>query len=661
MLGKFSFEEYIQIFELHSQIEIMSRTKKAKQRNKQKQQNKQIDRVQPGYIPEDFIKYYQKQFVPNTLSKEEFDSFISTYRVTLPHVFRLMTNSPDYPQVREELEQHIKKLKEMGFDASILDYIDKSYGVICKLSISKPEMKKNSNLSTFRNWLHMHTEVGDVTRQEFVSMLPPLFLNTESNHKVIDMCAAPGSKTIQILEKLNSSNDEEGFIIANDADFKRCGTLIHQLNRINTSKVLILNLPAQYIPDMGVEFDRALCDVPCSGDGTFRKNPDATKAWSIRKGCGLHSIQRSILIRALQMLKIGGICVYSTCSLNPIEDEAVINSVLHEVNKNINDESKMPVTIVDCSSKFPGLNRSNGMKTWNVYSDTDKKYEKYDDVPEDLRKQIRETMFPMNVTDSITRCMRFFPHQNDSGGFFVTVLQKNAPFEVRVENTQNASNKHKKDAPFTPLHDVEDGQNIINHIINDYGIDDDQTKFSSNLFARTENQAKTIFYLSKPLTEIINRIPSQKLQTVACGTRIFSYKSLNDENAVNAFPCFEGIDTLKNVATKRIVSITPADLKATFKAGNDGLQFSEMSQKDSDELSKLPIGGLIVKCEGTNLVYSGMKRKSNLTLQVKKERIKQEILKLVNLFPELADKNEEEDTNDDDNESSNKENDNDNE
>lgn len=637
----------------------MARTKKSKRRN---QQNQKKDRVEPGYIPEDFIEYYKNQLIPNVLSNEEFDSFISTYRVTLPHVFRLLMNSADYPQVRTELEQHIKKLKELGYDASILDYIDQSNGLICKLSVSRPEMRKNANLHPFRDWLHMHTEVGDITRQEFVSMLPPLFLNVNSNHSVIDMCAAPGSKTMQILEKLNNENNDEGLIIANDIETTRCHTLVHQLNRINTSKALVINHAAQYIPDLGIEFDRALCDVPCSGDGTFRKNPDATTKWSVRKGSGLHSIQRSILIRGLQMLKVGGMCVYSTCSMNPIEDEAVINSVLQEINANAqsNDESEMPVSIVDCSHIFPGLKRSNGMKTWSVYSDIEHKYEKYDDVPEDLRKYIKDTMFPVNVSDSITRCMRFFPQQNDTGGFFVTVLQKNSPFEARVQNTQNASNKDWKDAPFIQLSDAEEGQNIISQIVNDYGIDDDQSKFSSHLFTRTENSGKTIFYLSKHIADVVKRIPYQKLRPVACGTRIFSYKKLNDENAVNAFPCFEGIEILKNAATKRIVTISPADLKATFKAGNDGLQFSEMSEKVAEELKELTIGGLIIQCEGTNLVYGGMKRKSNLTLQVKKERIQQEIMKLGNLFPELAEKEDNEEKEDEaDDDVDNKEADND--
>lgn len=653
----------------------MGRTKKAKQKNQQKQR-KENQRIEPGFIPEDFINYYRNQLIPNVFSEEEFKSFIDTYRITLPHVFRLPVDTPDFPQVRSELEQHIKKLKELGFDGSIIDYIDPSNGIICKLTVSRPEMKKNANLHPFRDWLHMHTEVGDITRQEFVSMLPPIFLNVESNHSVVDMCAAPGSKTMQILEKLNNStegNDNKGFIIANDIEIKRCHTLIHQLNRIDTSKVLVINHPAQYITDVGVEFDRVLCDVPCSGDGTFRKNPDATTKWSVRNGSGLHSIQRSILIRGLQMLKVGGICVYSTCSMNPIEDEAVINSVLQEIsskpgnendNSNSNAETVMPVSVVDCSSMFPGLKRSNGMKTWKVYSDVTTQYEKYDDVPEDLRKNIRETMFPTNVIDTITHCMRFFPHQNDTGGFFVTVLQKNAPFEARIQNTQNASNKKWTEAPFVPLSDTEGGQAIIDDIIKDYGINDEESKFSSKLFSHAENTVKTIFYLSNPIAEIVKKIPCQTLRPVSCGTRIFSVKKLSDEGAVNAFPCFEGMEILSKVATKRVVSIPPADLKAALKARNDGLQLSEMSEKDSEELKKLTIGGLIIKCEGTNNFYSGMKRKSDFTLQIKNERIKQEIQKLENLFPELVDEKDKnanesskESENEDDDTNSSKEND----
>lgn len=613
----------------------MGRKKRAA-RQKTDAKSRDDTRVEPGYIPPDFIEYYKNQFVPSVLSEEEFHSFIMTCRITLPHVFRLSTNSANYPTVREQLQKHITKLKELGFDGSILDFIDPKDGVICKLTVSRPELRKNEALHPFRDWLHAHTEVGDITRQEFVSMLPTLFLNVDPNCSVIDMCAAPGSKTMQILENFQVE-DSHGFIIANDIEPNRCRTLVHQLNRIETSKVLVINHPAQFIPDLGLQFDRVLCDVPCSGDGTFRKNADASVKWRVSKGCGLHSIQRSILVRGLQLLKVGGVCVYSTCSLNPIEDEAVINSVLNELaNSNKPDQTGLPVSIVDTSSMFPGLVRSKGVNFWNVFSDVNAKYDKYEDVPEDLRKQIKETMFPVNVVDGISHCMRFFPHQNDSGGFFVAVLRKNFEFDVKVEVTQNNSSKVWKLPPFIPLNQVTDGPETIQRIINDYGINTD--KLHTNcLFSHAEESVKTIFYLSDQIADIVQRIPYKTLFPVACGTRMFCFKSLNDYMAVNAFPSIEGIDILYKAATKRIVTIAPSDLKTTLQLGNTGMQFSEMTEKAQEQLVPLPIGGLIVVCEGTNFVYGGMKRKTNLTLQVKKERIKPEIFKLVTLFPELED------------------------
>lgn len=102
---------------------------------------------------------------------------------------------------------------------------------------------------------------------------------------------------------------------------------------------MITNLDASAIPSIKIPnektgqmknlyFDRILCDVPCSGDGTTRKNPGVWKTWKPADGIGLHPLQLRILSRAIQMLKPGGRLVYSTCSYNPIENEAVVSAAL---------------------------------------------------------------------------------------------------------------------------------------------------------------------------------------------------------------------------------------------------------------------------------------------------------------------------------------------
>lgn len=75
------------------------------------------------------------------------------------------------------------------------------------------------------------------------------------------------------------------------------------------------------------KYDRVLCDVPCSGDGTLRKAPDIWRRWVASNGNGLHLLQLRIALQAAHQLRIGGRMVYSTCTFNPVEDEAVVAEV----------------------------------------------------------------------------------------------------------------------------------------------------------------------------------------------------------------------------------------------------------------------------------------------------------------------------------------------
>lgn len=140
-------------------------------------------------------------------------------------------------------------------------------------------------------------------------MIPPLLLDVQPHHYVLDMCAAPGSKSVQILEALHAVDKPSGLFIANDADYKRCHMLVHQsLGRIGSPNMMVMNQDASMFvsikktaPDGSLttlKFDRILTDVPCSGDATLRKN---LAIWS-SKTCFLCCFYHPFLIVSLHRM-----------------------------------------------------------------------------------------------------------------------------------------------------------------------------------------------------------------------------------------------------------------------------------------------------------------------------------------------------------------------
>ena len=187
-----------------------------------------------------------------------------------------------------------------------------------------------------------------------------------------------------------------------------------------------------------LKFDRVLADVPCSGDGTLRKNIDAWPKWNAAAAHNLHPLvawltrlfwrvllwlvrmfdgmfcfsrlQSRILKRGLDILEVGGRLVYSTCSFNPIEDEAVLANVLSTYEGNsawcqnivcFNSRVLLfyyvfagSVELVDVIDELPGLKHSKGVSTWSVMSRNGEFFKSFDEVPEKYQTQIRPSMFP---------------------------------------------------------------------------------------------------------------------------------------------------------------------------------------------------------------------------------------------------------------------------
>jgi len=383
---------------------------------------------------ERFEAFYKTQ---NLIPEDEFEDFMETFRKPLPVTFRIT----GYKGEAQELLKMIKgKFFKEAFSAEVNGEIVSPPAALpwypgelaWQLNVAKSDIRHCEGLKKLHKFMIAEQEGGHITRQEAVSMIPPLLLDVQPHHRVMDMCAAPGSKTAQIIEQLHGATGfgiPKGFVVANDADNKRCYLLVHQAKRLQSPSGLIMNADAAFLPNMrrkaekfggNMNYDRVLCDVPCSGDGTLRKNIDVWKKWSPQNGNNLHGLQRRILWRGLEVLEEGGRLVYSTCSMNPVEDEAVVATALRC--------GQGSVELVDIEGELPGLKYSKGVTDWKIFSRGFDIYCEHSEVPLEFCKSINNSMFPPSEDEkkwmNLDRCMRLLPHQQNTGGFFVAVLRK---------------------------------------------------------------------------------------------------------------------------------------------------------------------------------------------------------------------------------------------
>jgi 16S rRNA C967 or C1407 C5-methylase (RsmB/RsmF family) len=183
--------------------------------------------------------------------------------------------------------------------------------------------------------------------------------------------------------------------------------------------VLVTCHEAQKFPFLGGDeekqngfFDRVLCDAPCSGDGTMRKNPMIWKTWEAKNGLALHALQVEIAKRGASLLKVGGFMCYSTCTFNPIENEAVVAEMLRW--------SQGALELVDVTNRLPLLKRRPGKTSWKVLDSELKEYKSFDEFTDpsnesrrNPKNRIRSTMFPPTAAEiaqfNLDRCMRCVP------------------------------------------------------------------------------------------------------------------------------------------------------------------------------------------------------------------------------------------------------------
>ena len=206
----------------------------------------------------------------------------------------------------------------------------------------------------------IYHELGCFYLQEPSAMLPAYLLHPNKDDLLLDLCAAPGGKSMQASLLM----ENEGLIISNDISRQRANAIIENAERLGRGNLLVINNDFSSIFTHFInKFDKIILDAPCSGSGMFRKQKEMEEDWSYAKVTKYSEIQKSLILMAYAMLKEGGLMVYSTCSFSLEEDEEVIEYLLKnsdaliepiEVNKLYFVNPHKPLGVHLLPSLFPG-------------------------------------------------------------------------------------------------------------------------------------------------------------------------------------------------------------------------------------------------------------------------------------------------------------------
>ncbi|WP_119326271.1 RsmF rRNA methyltransferase first C-terminal domain-containing protein [Companilactobacillus musae] len=238
---------------------------------------------------------------------------------------------------------------------------------------------------------------GYVYSQEPSAMYVTEILNPQKDDRILDLCAAPGSKTTYIASKM----DSQGLLVSNEINAKRAKVLSSNIERMGiTNTVVTNNSPKDFEKKFENFFDKILVDAPCSGEGMFRKDPESVKYWSLDYVEQCANRQRHILDSAYKLLNNGGTFVYSTCTFSPEENEQNIAWFL----------DKYPDMHLAEVKKYAGM--EDGKPEWG------------------------------NGNTELSKALRMFPDQfNGEGHFMCKLVKDGEPVEIKERQINDGVKK----------------------------------------------------------------------------------------------------------------------------------------------------------------------------------------------------------------------------
>ena len=351
---------------------------------------------------EDLFKRYES-IIP------DFDLFMEYARKPLTKSFRLNT-------LKARREEILDLLRDIAIKP--LPFYDDGFYLEDKISIGNTASHS----------------LGLIYAQEPASMVPVLVLDPKPGETVLDLCAAPGSKTTQIAQIMQNS----GLVVANEVNRQRISGLVSNSKRCGLINEVITSKPGEKIGQFAPEyFDRVLIDAPCSTEGTIRRSKAVLFHWGLKNIQKMARLQKGLAVSGYRSLKPGGIMVYSTCTIAPEENEAVISYLLEKLP----DAQVLPIEI-------PNFKIRPGIRKWQN--------QVFGEVAE--------------------KCCRILPQDNNTAPFFIAKIFKPGKTSCDTNRTSKIPQK----------------SNIIESLVRRFNIDPSQFKGHA-IF-----QEQDTYYISTP-------------------------------------------------------------------------------------------------------------------------------------------------------------------
>jgi tRNA (cytosine40_48-C5)-methyltransferase len=257
-----------------------------------------------------------------------------------------------------------KRLVKKGNELKPIEWIPYGFNIV----------KESTNLGSSHEFLQ-----GYYYLQNIASMLSAIILDPKPNDVVIDMCAAPGSKSTHLAQLMKN----EGMLILIEKNLNRIPALEVNLRRMGIINSIVLNMDATNLSNINVKGDKILLDAPCTGEGLIRQDSSRKKSKKMKDIEKMSSIQKRLLTTGLKALNSGGVLLYCTCSIAPEENELVVHEILNKFN----------------NFKIVEISKNYGVKG--------------------LTK-----VFGLNLSKDLMFSQRLYPHLHDTIGFYFCLIKK---------------------------------------------------------------------------------------------------------------------------------------------------------------------------------------------------------------------------------------------